>query len=167
MNKKNHVPLMGESKTGCCALIQPSDWDEQTFVFEDKLFAKATSRNFWHIPLTLGSAMKRTQEKITAADAQPSDVLILSTDVSPWKSEHFFAVTKEVPGLKMVRLSGTFLAKVFEGPYREVPKWYARLITYARDQGYEPKRVYFFYTECPKCIKAYGKNYVVGFAQVA
>ncbi len=26
--------------------------------------------------------------------------------------------------------------------------------------------LYFFYTTCPKCAKAYGKHYVVLFAQV-
>ena len=26
--------------------------------------------------------------------------------------------------------------------------------------------VWFFYTTCPKCAKAYGQNYVVGVAQI-
>jgi hypothetical protein len=26
---------------------------------------------------------------------------------------------------------------------------------------------YFFYTTCPRCAKVYGKNYVVGVAQVS
>ncbi|MCV3205496.1 hypothetical protein OHD62_06965 [Mesorhizobium sp. YC-39] len=36
----------------------------------------------------------------------------------------------------------------------------------ARDRNAEPREVYFFYTTCPKCAKAYGKNYVVGVAAV-
>lgn len=28
------------------------------------------------------------------------------------------------------------------------------------------KKVYFFYTICPKCAKYYGKNYVIGVAEV-
>jgi hypothetical protein len=28
------------------------------------------------------------------------------------------------------------------------------------------KKLYFSYTTCPACAKAYGKNYVVLFAQV-
>lgn len=37
----------------------------------------------------------------------------------------------------------------------------------ARDRKSEPGDVYFFYTTCPKCAKAYGKNYVVGITAVA
>jgi hypothetical protein len=32
--------------------------------------------------------------------------------------------------------------------------------------GRKVRRMYFFYTTCPKCAKKYGKNYVVIFAQV-
>jgi hypothetical protein len=28
------------------------------------------------------------------------------------------------------------------------------------------QKLYFFYTTCPKCAKAYGKNYVVLLAQI-
>jgi hypothetical protein len=31
-------------------------------------------------------------------------------------------VTKEIPGAENVQLSGTFLSKVFDGPYNAVPK---------------------------------------------
>ena len=27
-------------------------------------------------------------------------------------------------------------------------------------------RVFFWYTTCPKCAKAYGENYVVGLAEI-
>jgi hypothetical protein len=77
-----------------------------------------------------------------------------------------FAVTQEVPGLSTKRLTGTFLTKVFEGPYRNAPQWHEQLGDYARSTGHTPYASYFFYTACPKCAKAYGKNYVVGFQQV-
>ena len=28
------------------------------------------------------------------------------------------------------------------------------------------QRLFFYYTTCPRCAKQYGKNYVVGLAQV-
>lgn len=37
---------------------------------------------------------------------------------------------------------------------------------YVQSQGKKLKTSYFFYTTCPKCLKHYGKNYVVGFAHV-
>ena len=36
----------------------------------------------------------------------------------------------------------------------------------AKAKGEVAKDVYFFYTTCPNCAKAYGKNYVVGAAEV-
>jgi hypothetical protein len=38
--------------------------------------------------------------------------LILSRDISPWKSEHFFAVEKNIPDMEMASIPGNFLAKV-------------------------------------------------------
>ena len=34
-----------------------------------------------------------------------------------------------------------------------------------RANGDLPGKIWFFYTTCPKCAKAYGKNYVVGVAE--
>ena len=48
---------------------------------------------------------------------------MLSTDPSPWRGEHYFSVSKEVPNADNVTLSGLFLTKVFEGPYRDAGKW--------------------------------------------
>jgi len=44
-------------------------------------------------------------------------------EVSPWKSELYFAVSKQVPEAENVPISGTFLSKVFEDPYSAVPEW--------------------------------------------
>ncbi|MHC1707784.1 MAG: hydrolase [Bacteroidales bacterium] len=32
--------------------------------------------------------------------------------------------------------------------------------------NYLQKKTYFYYTTCPKCAKAYGKNYVVSLVEV-
>jgi hypothetical protein len=37
---------------------------------------------------------------------------------------------------------------------------------YVSEQGKTPKKMYFYYTTCPKCAKKYGKNYVVLLAQI-
>jgi hypothetical protein len=164
----NHVPVIDTSKstTGCCTLIDPKEWDQQTFTFKDKLFAKASVRSFMHMPLNMGSVMTKTQAAIDAANARVDDFLVLSDEVSSWRSDQYFAVGGEVPGLEMAKLSGTYLTKVFNGPFLEAAQWYTQLQDYARSKGKEPKKTYFFYTLCPKCAKAYGKNYVVGFVRV-
>ena len=90
----------------------------------------------------------------------------MSHDPSPWSAEHYFAVTKDVPGQDMRRLSGDYLTKVFEGPYKNVPRWETDMEVYARDRGKVAEQTYFFYTTCPRCAKHYGKNYVVAVAKV-
>lgn len=164
----NHLPLIDLSKstTGCCTLIEPAEWDEREFEFQDKLFAKASTNSIMHIPLNMNSVMTKAQAAIDAADAAEKEWAILSKETSPWHAEHYFAVTRDVPGLEMERLSGTFMTKVFEGPYQDARKWYEQLTDYVKSKGKTPLATYFFYTTCPNCAKAYGKNYVVGFAQV-
>ena len=66
----------------------------------------------------------------------------------------------------MAEISGTFLTKVFEGPYSQARNWCGEMDEYVKSQGKTCERLYFFYTTCPKCLKTFGKNYVVGFAQV-
>ncbi len=68
--------------------------------------------------------------------------------------------------MQNVKLSGTFLTKVFEGPYQNAPKWLKEMEAYVAEQGKKAQKYYFYYTTCPKCAKKWGKNYVVIFAQV-
>jgi hypothetical protein len=65
-------------------------------------------------------------------------------------------------------LSGDFITRVFEGPYRKVKDWTheMEIAAKAHGHGHEAKRVFMFYTTCPKCAKVYGNNYVVGVAEV-
>ena len=91
---------------------------------------------------------------------------MLSYDPSPWKSEHFFTATKEVPGAENVHLSGTYLTKVFEGPYKDAKKWVGEMEDYVKSQGKGMNKLYLYYTTCPKCAAHYGKNYTVAFAEI-
>jgi len=97
--------------------------------------------------------------KVKKAGAEPStsEWITLSYDPSPWKGEHLASVTKDVPDAENVTLSGTFLTKVYEGAYKDAKKWHDQTIEYVKSKGKEPKKVYFFFTTCPKCAKHYGK----------
>jgi hypothetical protein len=158
---------MDKSETGCCPRFDPTGWDGGEFVFRDRPFVRATTINLMHIPLNMGRMMKKTFQKIREAGAAPSDeYLVLSTDPSPWRGEHYFAVTKQVPGAEMAALSGQFLTKVFEGPYSQAGQWAHEMEQFVSSSGRKLKKLYFFYTTCPRCAKHYGKNYVVAFAEV-
>jgi hypothetical protein len=164
----NQLPKRNAQKapTGCCPEFKPQEWDGRIFRFDNKLFMKVVTRSFLHIPLNMTSVMKRSMRLIETAGAGDDEYLMLSYDVSPWKCEHYISAAKETPGAEMVRLSGTYLAKVFEGPFKDAGKWYKQLIEYVKSRGAKLVKVYFSYTTCPSCAKVYGKNYVVGFAQI-
>jgi effector-binding domain-containing protein len=152
----------------CCPKFDPKKWDKKTTTWKNKLFVKDSVRAFLHIPVNMGSVMKRMSEKVEAAKAMPkiNDWLLLSDECSAWRSDQYMSVTKEVQGMENVKISGTFMTKVFEGPYKDAKNWYTELIEYVKSKGKEPGKIYFYYTTCPKCAKKYGKNYVVGFARV-
>ncbi len=165
----NALPFYDDSvnTTGCCAKFNPEGWDGRRLHFEDKRFLRATTKSAMHVPLNMGRVMERVQTAIAAADAQdPHENVMLSHDPSFWTSEHLIAVTKDVPGEEMTTLSGDFVTRVFEGPFSSIGTWQSEMEAEARKAGSEAKKVYFFYTTCPKCAKAYGKNYVVGVAQI-
>jgi hypothetical protein len=66
----------------------------------------------------------------------------------------------------MERIPGTFLTKAFEGDYSRMGYWVKDMHAFVKSKGKRLKKLYFFYTTCPRCAKAYGKNYVVLVAQV-
>lgn len=155
-----------DSETGCCPRFDPTPWDEKEVTFHDKLFVKDRVRSFLHIPLNFGKVMVRNMEKISAAEALAAEPLMLSDENSLWGADIYIHVSKDVPDSEMVRISGTFLTKVYEGPYKNVGKWVGDMKAYVESKKRDMEKLYFFYTTCPRCAKYYGKNYVVLLAQV-
>jgi hypothetical protein len=154
------------AETGCCPKFNPEPWQEKEVTFKDKLFLKDSVRSILHIPINFGSVMVRNMDKITKADALSPEPLVLSDEKSMWKSDLYIAVSKDVPSAEMVKLSGTFLTKAFEGSYSSTSKWIREMKDFIQAKGKEAKKLYFYYTTCPKCAKVYGKNYTVILAQV-
>ncbi|MGP6086827.1 hydrolase [Antarctobacter jejuensis] len=165
----NTVPHydMSVNTTGCCPKFNPEGWDAQELHFRDKLFLRADTMSVMHVPLNMGRVFTRVQTHMEEAGAQdPDDLIVLSRDTSPWHGQHLFSASKPVENEAMTTLSGDFITKVFEGPYRKARNWYSRMQELVREKGREPGEIWFFYTTCPKCAKAYGKNYVVGVAEM-
>ncbi len=166
----NKTPTYDDSdnQTGCCPKFKPEGWNDQELHFKDKIFVKATTRSLFHIPINMGRVFAKTSEAIEQADAYDMEqFVVLTRDISPWKSEHYFAVTKEVPEEEVVRMSGDFMTQVFEGPYKEARNWYHQMQEKMEKAGKKAEEIYFFYTTCPRCAKVYGKNYVIGFGKAA
>ena len=151
----------------CCPKFNPKPWDNRTHKWKNKLFIKDTIPQLFHMPLPfmIGRMIHKQWKKAQDAGAAPpiKDFLWLAYDPSPWKSEHYIYVKKEVPGAENVKISGTFISKVFDGPYKDVPKWIKQM---DEELGNKVKKYYFYFTTCPKCAKKYGHNYIVAFAQI-
>ncbi|GKY86622.1 hydrolase [Sinisalibacter aestuarii] len=157
---------MNDNETGCCPRFNPKDWDGLELHFDNKLFVRAVTHAVFHVPIDMGKVFQRVQDHLEAVNAfDPNDFFILSKDLGAWTSEHFFTASREVPGEDMVRLSGDYVTKVFDGPYSEAKDWYDQMKALAAARGNPDGEVYFYYTTCPKCAQHYGHNYVVGFAQ--
>lgn len=150
----------------CCPRFDPAPWDEKEIQWQGKRFVKDRVTSFLHIPLNFGAVMKRNMTRIEAAGAAIGQNVILSDENSLWGADVFIEVAKDVPGANMATISGSFLCKVFEGPYKNMRIWIAEMRDFVRSKGKETGKLYFFYTTCPKCAKKYGRNYVAILAQI-
>ena len=167
--KINALPKydMSDNPTNCCPRFNTEGWDEQELHFKDKLFVKAKTKSIFHIPVNMGSVFPKTFSAIKNANARDdNDFIVLSYDPSAWTGEHYFSVNKTVTGQEMIYMTGDYLTKIFEGPYKNVAKWEKEMETFVESKGKQVKKTYFFYTTCPKCAKYYGKNYIVAVAEL-
>jgi hypothetical protein len=151
--------------TGCCPPFDPSKWSKDEVVWRDHFFVKEHVTSLFHVPLDMGRKIVRAKAKIDAAGAEPAQPLMLS-DEGAWGSDLYIDVSKPVPGAVMATLSGRFLTKVYDGPYRDAGKWAEDMKREVESKGHTVEKLYFAYTTCPSCAKAYGHNYVVLFARV-
>jgi len=153
-------------ETGCCAALDPAVWDGKTLTWTGKPFVKSHMRALFHVPLDFGAVVGKVHAAVEKSEAYPEEPFWLSDEVSLWRSDFYLAVDRDVTGMENAALSGTFLTKAFEGPYRDVGKWIAAMREHVAAQGYQILKLYFFYATCPKCAKRLG-NHVVLFAKVA
>jgi hypothetical protein len=155
----------------CCPLFNPDKWDKLTHEWNNKQFIMESMPTLFHMPLPPIINKKMTKlndlaEKADALEADKLDILVLFHDPSAFKSEIMWSVNKEVSGANNVTVSGTFVSKVFDGPYNDVPKFMKEMDSYLAERGKKALDYYVHYAYCPGCAKKHGHNYVVLFAKV-
>lgn len=160
------LKLNAKGETGCCPRFDPKPWQEKEIVWDKKLFILDHIKSFMHIPMNFGKVMVKNAELMQKAGAQNPESIMLTDEKSLWGADIYIAVDREVPGVAMAHLSGTYLTKVFEGAYSNMGAWIKEMTEFVKNKDKRLKKLYFSYTTCPACAKAYGKNYVVIFAQV-
>ncbi len=156
------------NKELCCPEFNPAEWDNKMNEWSQKPFLKDDVKQIFHFPLNISTVIKRMYEKGKKADVMPEnkDFLILAYDPSPWKSELYMTITKDMEGESIERMSGKFYSKVFDGPYSDIPKFVKEMDEWANKEGKKIKKQYFHYAYCPGCAKEYGHNYIVAFAEL-
>jgi hypothetical protein len=157
---------MKDGDTSCCPEFDPKKWKKKKVTWRGKLFIKDKVFSFFHIPLNFGSVVKKNIKKLEDANATPKAVMILSDEKSPFYSNIYINTKKAIPKAKDVKVTGTFMTRVFEGPYKNMKQYIKEMEEYVKLQKKELKQMYFYYPACPKCSKKYGKNYVVLFAEI-
>ena len=157
------------NETGCCAVPNIDDWNEKVIEFDNKRFIREYTKSVFFVPTNMDKVMRSLNQKAIAAGAlmPPNEAMILSRDLSPFKAEQLYAVSKEVEGADNVLLSGSFASKVFEGDYKNAKTWHDDLAKYVERLGKKSAETYLFYTTCPKCAEHYGKNYTIGLARLS
>lgn len=167
---KNHELVEVAEPDVCCPPFDPSIWQHKKHIWSEKLFLKDSIPELFHIPLptTYGAAVSRLWKKAADSGAipDPTEMLLLSHDPSPFKAELLFHVTHVVWGEQHERLSGTFFSKVFDGPYNKIPSFIHEMNGYLSAHRMKSQKYYFYYAYCPKCAQKYGHNYIVAFAQI-
>ena len=150
----------------CCPQFNPTLWDGKILAWDKKRFIKDRVFSLFYIPLNFGSVITKMTVLLEKNGTKMSDGLCLSDCVSMWNMDLYLAVDKEIPEAHNVQLSGTYLCKVYEGDFKDTGKWCKDFEIYAKDKNYKVKKIYMWYTTCPKCAKKYGKNYVAIVGEV-
>ncbi|MFA6065308.1 MAG: hydrolase [archaeon] len=150
----------------CCPKFNPKPWNEKILVWKNKKFVKGKVFTFFYMPLNFGGVITNLMKKIGESGAKCLNNMGLSYHTSKWGMDLYLAVDKKVTGLENVTLSGKFASKVYEGPFEDTGKWGADFETYLKKKKLSMKKMFMWYTTCPKCAKKYGKNYVVIIAEL-
>jgi hypothetical protein len=150
----------------CCPPFDPAKWDDKILEWNDKLFIKDKVRTMFYMPLNFGGVMKKLDKKLSANGANFAESMCLSDHTSKWNMDIYITIDKEIPNVETARLSGKFYSKVYEGPFSETGKWCADYENIIKAKGFKTKKMYMWYTTCPKCAKKYGKNYVSIISQI-
>ena len=155
----------------CCPEFDPKRWDEKTHHWDSKHFIKESIPLLFHIPFPpmIGKKIARMwkmAEESKTAPPKKEDVLVLFTDPHPFRSELYLSVTGSVPNANNIKISGTFISKVFDGPYNAIPKYVKQIEGYLANRGEKAKKYYVHYAYCPKCAEKQGHNYIILFAEI-
>jgi hypothetical protein len=150
----------------CCPQFNPTPWNEKKFTWKDKKFIKASVFSLFYMPINFGQVITSQMKKVEKTGGVIVDNMGLADHTSKWNMDLYLAVDKIIPDANNITLSGSFVSKVYDGDFKETGKWMEDYDAYIKEKNLKVKKIYMWYTTCPKCAKKYGRNYVVVVGQV-
>ncbi|HET6786062.1 MAG TPA: hydrolase [Erysipelotrichaceae bacterium] len=155
-----------DNVTGCCPVFHPELYDNKVFDLSEYQFIKDSTLSFMHIPLNMDRVFTRVMRAIDQSkQAYDDHYLILSRDMGPFKSNHYFLTKGDVEGYKTEKIEGHYFAKVYDGEFKDIEHWLKDFKLQMTNLGQTLNELFVFYTTCPNCAKVYGHNYVVLFGK--
>lgn len=154
----------------CCPEFDPQKWDLKTFDWDKLPFIKESIPTFFHMPFPpmIGKKMTKMMKVVEEAKVELplQDWLVLFHDPHAFKSEILMQVKNPIDGANNVNLTGTFMAKVFDGPFSAIRRFFKEFDAYIEGEGKKAKDYYVHYATCPKCAKERGHNFMIFFAEI-
>ncbi len=157
---------MKESDIECSASFDPKKWDKKKVTWKGKLFVKDKIFSFFHSPINFSGVVHNNIEKIKKAKSELKDTMILTDKSSLFSTNVYISTKKAIKGVNDVKVSGTFLTRVFEGSDKNMKKWTKEMEEYVKLEKQKLKHMYYYYAKCPKCAEKAEKKYVVLFAEI-
>lgn len=150
----------------CCPPFNTDKWHDKYFEWNNKKFATADVFTIFYAPMNFGSVITKLIQKVEKNDASVLDFICLSDHTSKWNMKILLEVDRDIPKAEMKTLSGKFYSKVYEGHFKNTRSWCDDFENGLKKSGHKIKKMYMWYTTCPKCAKKYGKNYVAILGEI-
>jgi len=149
----------------CCPPFNKALWDEKKHSWKGKLFVKDTFLSFFRTFINYNFVIKKNMSIINRNSALKPPLLMMVDRKNMFRKDVYIAVNKKIDDVRLVKITGTFLSKVYENP-KSTKECIKDMYKYVRSKDAKVKKIYFFYPTCDNCVKKYGKYYVVLFARI-
>lgn len=156
-----------QKKDVCCVRMNSREWDLKQHVWKREPFFVVKHGLFFHIPINFGGIVKTAMDQLEKTYKPEYPFMMLERELNWFTGKLMVALKKPAKGPDVEYLSGTFISKVFNGPYNRLGPAVQELAEHVRKKrGARPTEFYFWYTVCPRCAKKLGGYQTIIFARM-
>jgi len=168
ISKRKPAPKTRNMMDKCCRNIDLSKWNLKQVKWKRKPFYVVKYGTFFHIPLGIGKAMVQGMETAVKKYHTPQPDFWLSKDTGLFSAKMMFSVERASSSDPDIEeLTGTFVARGFQGPYKNMGNFIRVFIEQVQQKfKKKPTELLFWYVNCPKCAKKQGGPKIVIFGKI-